>query len=164
MQVTIDLSEQDLERFRNALARARSSVRSVDESELVDSVRHTLERMSLDEKPAYIRERIDRVGRLLEMVEDEEFALPVAQREEILRVLVYFCDPEDLIPDDTPVVGMLDDAIMLELLLREERPLLEAYERFRECRASLGPKPEAYEARKAWLAALKKCRNLVFDW
>ena len=31
--------------------------------------------------------------------------------ESILGALVYFCDPEDLIPDNIPGLGYLDDAI-----------------------------------------------------
>ena len=55
----------------------------------------------------------------------------------MLSGLAYLCDPEDLIPDDIPGIGMLDDAVMIELVFRELRHELEAYEDFRAYRESL---------------------------
>ena len=44
---------------------------------------------------------------------------------------MYFSDPEDLIPDDIEVIGLLDDAIVLEILVRRLRHVLQAYADFR---------------------------------
>jgi uncharacterized membrane protein YkvA (DUF1232 family) len=54
----------------------------------------------------------------------------------VLCALVYFCDPEDLIPDSIPGLGYLDDAIMIELVFRELRHEIEAYDDFVQWRAS----------------------------
>ena len=48
----------------------------------------------------------------------------------MLSGLAYLCDPEDLIPDDIPGIGMLDDAVMIELVFRELRHELDAYQDF----------------------------------
>ena len=72
------------------------------------------------------------------MLEDEAWALPQLERAEVLKLLAYFSDPEDLIPDDVAVIGLLDDAIMLELLLREIRHVVAAYDDFRRAREDLG--------------------------
>ena len=53
----------------------------------------------------------------------------------ILAAFVYFGDPEDILPDDIPVIGYLDDVIILELVSRELQHVREAYEdycRYRE--------------------------------
>src|SRR5690606_9152285 len=47
---------------------------------------------------------------------------------------VYFADPKDVIPDHVQVLGYLDDAIMIELCVRELRHELEAYDDFCEYR------------------------------
>ena len=59
----------------------------------------------------------------------------MTRRERILAAFVYFGDPEDILPDDIPVIGYLDDVIILELVSRELQHVREAYEdycRYRE--------------------------------
>ena len=51
-------------------------------------------------------------------------------RSRVLEGLAYVADSSDLVPDDVPVLGLVDDAIMLELVLRELHHELEGYEEF----------------------------------
>ena len=46
----------------------------------------------------------------------------------VLNALAYLAEPEDLIPDHIPGIGFLDDAIMIELVVRELRPEIDADE------------------------------------
>ena len=159
MKITFDLEPADIERFNRARADARVAVRSADEGELVDCAKHTLDGLPLAAAPLYVRDRIQQVQRMIMMLEDEEWALPPALRQEVLSALVYFSDPDDMIPDAVPIIGLLDDAIMLELLLREERDLLDAYDQFCAMRRALGPLPDDLSARTAWCASLRDGRQ-----
>ena len=47
---------------------------------------------------------------------------------------MYFADPEDILPDDIPVIGYLDDVIIIELVARELVHVREAYDDFCEFR------------------------------
>jgi uncharacterized membrane protein YkvA (DUF1232 family) len=67
---------------------------------------------------------------MIAMLLDEEWRLPKFERERLLATFVYFGDPEDLIPDNIPVIGFLDDVILIELLLRDLRHVREAYRDF----------------------------------
>jgi len=51
-----------------------------------------------------------------------------------LNALAYFTEPDDLIPDHIPGLGFLDDAIMVELVVRELEHEIEAYRDFCEFR------------------------------
>ena len=61
----------------------------------------------------------------------------------MLNALAYFAEPDDLIPDQIPGLGFLDDAIMVELVVRELRHEIEAYEDFRVFR----DRPHKFNAR-----------------
>jgi uncharacterized membrane protein YkvA (DUF1232 family) len=130
MKITFELEPGDIERFHEALARAERRVACAEEHDIVDAARHALATLPIASAPGYVRRRLDEVERLLAMLEDEAWALPQVERAEVLRLLAYFSDPEDLIPDDVAVIGLLDDAIMLELLLKRIRHVVIAYGEF----------------------------------
>ena len=93
-----------------------------------------VERLRSTARSPFIRRRIDRVARLVAMLDDPEWQLPELERGRVLDGLAYVADVEDLVPDNVPVLGLVDDAIMLELLLRELRHELDAYEEFDQYR------------------------------
>jgi uncharacterized membrane protein YkvA (DUF1232 family) len=64
------------------------------------------------------------------MLTDEDWQLPEIDRERLLATFVYFADPEDILPDDIPVIGYLDDVIIIELAVGELKHVREAYEDF----------------------------------
>ena len=135
MRITFELEPGDIERFHEALARAEQRVACAEESDIVHATRHALETLPIASAPGYVRRRLLEVERLLEMLEDEAWALP--------QHLAYFSDPEDLIPDDVAVIGLLDDAIMLELLMKQIRHVVIAYAEFRSLRDA---QPDAADA------------------
>ena len=62
---------------------------------------------------------------LLDMLTDPDWKLEDSERSPVLATLAYLCDPEDVIPDEIPGIGLLDDAVMIELVFRELRHELE---------------------------------------
>ncbi|MEP6485487.1 MAG: YkvA family protein, partial [Rudaea sp.] len=128
MRITIELEQADLERFLAAFE--KRLLREVDECDVLDAAKHALNTLPIGSAPAYVRKQITSVQRFILMLEDEDWALPRPQRDHVVETLVYFSDPEDLIPDDIEVLGLLDDAIVLELLLRGQRHVMQAYTDF----------------------------------
>ena len=47
---------------------------------------------------------------MIRMLEDAEWKLEDPHRSRVLQALAYFVDPRDMIPDQIPGVGFLDDA------------------------------------------------------
>jgi uncharacterized membrane protein YkvA (DUF1232 family) len=80
--------------------------------------------------PDFIRERLVRLDDMIAMVRDEGWRLEEEDRQRVMSVLVYFADPKDVIPDHVEVLGFLDDAIMIELSVRELQHELDAYDDF----------------------------------
>ncbi|ANB17015.1 YkvA family protein [Dokdonella koreensis] len=130
MRITIELEPADLDLLATALEASRRTAAHSDEVDIIDGAKHALDGLCAGSVPSYIRKRLVHVQRLIVMLEDEAWALPAPEREEVLATLAYFSDPEDLIADDIQIIGLLDDAIVLELLVRRMRHVLSAYDRF----------------------------------
>jgi len=137
MRITFELDSTDLKRFHAAFTRSRRLAVEAEEVDIIDAAKLALDTLCLTSVPTYVRKRLVHVQRLLLMFEDDEWVLPAPQRIDALAALAYFGDPEDLIPDHLDVIGLLDDAVMLELLARRMRHVLDAYARFCEFRATL---------------------------
>ena len=136
LRISFELSDSDLRFFRNALKRSRDVVRSADESEIIEAIRGVIDEIRESEPlPDFVATRLPELDSMLQMLADDEWQLPATDRERILAAFVYFGDPEDILPDDIPVIGYLDDVIILELVARELQHVREAYEdycRYRE--------------------------------
>ena len=135
LRISLELTERDLGFFRNALRKSRDAVRDAEEAEIVDAIGDVLQEIrSSDPLPDFVGRRLPALESLIGMLADEEWQLPDADRERLLATFVYFADPEDILPDDIPVIGFLDDVIMIELVVREMRHVRDAYEDFRTFR------------------------------
>ena len=138
MRITFELESADLERFQSAFARARHLAANAEEVDILDAAKQALDAICIDQVPGYVRKRLVHVQRLVVLLEDNEWNLPGRERCEALAALVYFSDPDDLIPDHLEVIGLIDDAIMLELIARRMRHVLDAYHQFCSFRNALG--------------------------
>ena len=130
LSITIDLSDTDLEYFQDALRRAQSSAGVKSPQEITDAAGRVLVASNDAQVPAFIAERLSKLESLINMVHDEGWALGEEDKRRVLTALAYFAEPNDVIPDDVPVVGYLDDAIMIELCVRELKHEVEAYDDF----------------------------------
>lgn len=128
LSINIELSDKDIERFRAAQSASEASAKSPDE--IVKAAIDLLKAAQVDSLPDFIRQRLEGLDSLIAMLNDEGFALPEEDRRHVVSALVYFVNPQDAIPDHTPVLGYLDDAIMIELCLRQLHNEIEAYEDF----------------------------------
>jgi len=162
MRITIELEPSDIDRFLKALERSRRIARDADECDVIASAKQALNTLVIGNAPEYVRKRMVGVQRLIVMLEDEAWALPPPEREDVLEALVYFSDPEDLIPDDVEVIGLLDDAIVLELVLKRQRHVLQAYHDFCTFRSALAAIPDTPELRVAKAGKLARRREALF--
>lgn len=136
-RLTIELSDRDLRHFRRELQRSRDSVSIADDEEILAAASEFVARLRQSELPDFVTERLTKIEMLLAMLTDADWPLEEQERAPVLAALAYACDPEDIIPDEIPGIGLLDDAVMVELVFRELAHQLEAYEDFRRFRRSL---------------------------
>ena len=134
LTLTFELSDRDLDHFNQALAAARAQAGQKNADEIIAAASRLLGGADKIEVPDFVGQRLERLDALIAMLRDDGWNLPEEDRERVLSALVYFADPSDIIPDDVPVLGFLDDAIMIELCVRDLHHELDAYDEFCEYR------------------------------
>lgn len=156
LRVTFDLGDQDLKHFQLIMREARKASKQFGQEEIIEGAHELLEEVRQAKVPEFIRERLEKLETMTKMVTDDEWKLPQEEIDRVLNALAYFSEPEDLIPDHIPGLGFLDDAIMVELVVRELKHEIEAYTDFCAFRAEeekrrkkLGK--DDYVTREEWL-------------
>ncbi|MFQ5416792.1 MAG: YkvA family protein [Myxococcota bacterium] len=134
MKVSFELSPRDIRYFRGRLQQAREGAEDTDEKTIIRLAEEMTEEARAAEPPEFVLERLLVLDQLIAMLRDDEWRIEGRDRARILDALVYFVDPEDLIPDRVPGIGYLDDAIMVELVSQELTHDIKAYEDFCEYR------------------------------
>jgi uncharacterized membrane protein YkvA (DUF1232 family) len=156
LSINFELSDRDLEHFNNAIKAAAFTAGSKSAEEVTAAAGKLLETAGDLQLPDFIIERLDKLDALIAMLRDEGWALPEDDRQRVLSALVYFADPQDIIPDSVPVLGYFDDAIAIELCVRELKHEIDAYEEFCDFRQNeaerRGLNPSAV-GRADWLGA-----------
>jgi len=134
LSIHFELSDRDLAHFTQALEAARASAADKSADEIIAAASSLLEGAGKVEVPDFIAERLDRLDALIAMLRDDGWHLPEEDRQRVLSALVYFADPSDVIPDNIPVLGYFDDAIAIEMCVRDLKHELSAYDEFCEFR------------------------------
>ena len=137
MSITLnfELNDQDLAYFKQAAERSKQAAKGKSSEEIVASAVAMLADAQKVHIPDFIRDRLLRLDDMIAMVRDEAWALPDEDQRRVLSALMYFCDPDDVIPDNVEVLGFLDDAVMIELSMRELKHELDAYDDFCDYRS-----------------------------
>ena len=139
LRITIDLQDEDLRHFRLIMRQARNAAVRLQPEEIVASAEELLTGIDTAALPRFVRDRVAKLDIMIRMLNDHEWRLPKKDTNRVLNALAYFTEPEDLIPDHVPGIGYLDDAIMIELVVRELRHEIDAYEDFCAFRAEQPP-------------------------
>jgi uncharacterized membrane protein YkvA (DUF1232 family) len=130
LAITIELGDADLAHFIDAMKTAQQEATNLSAQEITDAAAKLLADGRDNKLPSFIADRLSKLDSMISMVNDQGFALPDEDRQRVLACLTYFANPTDIIPDNVPVLGFLDDAIMIELVVRELQHEVEAYDDF----------------------------------
>jgi len=117
------------------------------------SLARWLEQLPLEKAEATIALRMARAQSLAFMLEDPDWDIPVAIAARGRQLVAALIGSENLIPDNTPLFGHLDEALMVELTWAEFEGEVGDYLDFRRFRAAQGFHGTREEMRAAWESA-----------
>jgi len=145
----LQLADAALLQFNYQLHDVNSQAPSVDAGQFAQLARW-LETLPGETAEATIALRLARAESLRRMLDDPDWELPQDLRERGVHLLDYLYRFDDLIPDDLPVIGHLDDALLIELSWSEFEGEVRDYEHF--CRYCLENRVRGNtaERRAAW--------------
>ncbi len=132
MKVSFALDDQDIAYFRSRFRKAKRVARGQDEADVIAQARSLVSTVRATKKaPHFVRESVTAIEDLVELIEDQYYKAPKAVVNKVIAALAYFANPDDLIPDEIPVLGFLDDAIMIKIVEMEFKHELAAFRKFR---------------------------------
>lgn len=130
LEIVVKLNEQDLEHFRSAMRKIYSAKSDLDDKTIINHARETISEIRQSDAPEYIQERIGNLEALIGLLTNSHWKISPGDRLKILETLAYFTEVHDLIPDELPGVGYLDDAFMIDITCQDFKDELEAYRDF----------------------------------
>lgn len=130
LHISFRLSDRDLEFFSSVMEKSRQKAAEISEQQVIDNAKQLLAQVNECDTTDFIRDHMAQLDTLISMIVDEGWGLIEDDRSRILAALSYFSEPQDLIPDDTPGLGFLDDAIIIEVVFQALEHEIQAYREF----------------------------------
>ena len=155
IQISLELSESDLTHFRELMKTAIEKAKDLPVDEVISKAQALCKEMENASVPDFVKQRLGSLQMLVDALQDDEWQVPEEEKTEIITSLAYFSEPHDLVPDEIPGLGYLDDAIMIELVIQDMSLDLEAYQSFCSYRKAEENRrgEEANVDRESWLSA-----------
>jgi len=136
LHINFRLSDSDLEFFSGVMDQALEKVKDFSQEQIIANAEKLLQRVNESDTTDFIRDHMGQLETLISMVVDEGWGLIEDDRARVLAALSYFSEPQDLIPDDTPGLGFLDDTIIIEIVCKALEHEIQAYGEFLIFRAT----------------------------
>ncbi len=130
LQINFELSQADLDHFCQVLKLSRKSATDIPAEKIIENAKLLLKQVQQSDARDFVRQGINQLETLIGMLQHKTWHLADDDRERVLTALSYFSESADLIPDDIPGLGFLDDAIMIEIVCRELEHEIQAYKEF----------------------------------
>jgi hypothetical protein len=155
----LELEPERLAVFNNALRELSPDAPAMTLDQIASAGERALARHADGSTPPFIASRIAAFERLQRMAEDAAWGMAPTLRRRVDVVRAYREREDDLIPDGEPVIGLLDDAVLVDValqLLHDELADYEDFCRFRRVAADFAgvPEDEVGLSRAHWLEAM----------
>ena len=161
-----ELEPARLDRFNQALLALSPEAPRVTMDQIASAAERALARHRDGGIPPFVVSRMAALERLEAMAADAAWGASAELRRQVDVLHAYREEDGDLIPDAQPVIGLLDDAVLVDVALQLLRGELADYEdfcRFRRVAAEFAGLPEADTGltRSHWLEAMVQAHDSI---
>lgn len=158
-----ELEPQRLERFNQALRDLSPEAPAMTLDQIASAANRALHRHPDEGTPPFVQSRMDALAQLQALADDADFGPSPELRRQMRVLRAYRDDDADLIPDHIAVVGLLDDAVLIDValqLLHDELADYEDFRRFRKVAAEFAGIDECATGltREQWLEAIQQAQ------
>ena len=159
-----ELEQVRLDRFNRALRELSPDAPAMSLDQIASAAERAIARHRDGATPPFVQSRMAALARLEGLAADMAWSASLELKRQIGVLLEYRHDAGDLIPDDRPVIGLLDDAVLVDVALQLLRGELADYEdfcRFRRVAAEFAGMSEAETGltREHWLEAMLQAHH-----
>ena len=176
---SLELREEKLRRFNEVVQRVAPDRPAFKAEQIAGAARRVLRAAMKGQESTFIKVRMRRAGEIRAALDDAQWKV-AAKIEPAMREIVAYLDEgaSALIENDVPVVGLLDDAILVDAAMDTLREELDDYADFCRYRvgeaARLGISPNQVQVRReCWFherqqelrleQQLRRVRNARYD-
>jgi uncharacterized membrane protein YkvA (DUF1232 family) len=126
------LSDAEHRRLEQELHRRARNVSPNDEKNVFDKLPGKLSSvmMSVNQHFPNIQDMIQTVKMLFDMIRDKNFTIEWSSKALIIGGLLYFISPIDFLPDFIPVLGYIDDAVVISFVIKAIVAEVDRYKAF----------------------------------
>lgn len=132
----VSFTDADLHHFNACVARVAPGTPALDSLQIAGAARRLARAVGNGGESRFIQIRMRRAGEVRSLLADEGWTCDAALRRRMQELIAYLDGAQRLIPDDVPVIGGLDAALLVDLAMEEMRAELDQYADF--CRHRQG--------------------------
>ena len=148
----LQLDASAVSRFDGLLHEVYPEARHVDVDRIA-SIGRWLQDLPPELARTALDERLSRIELLRTMIDDADWDHRETASGRVRKLLAYLDQDVDLIPDSIPLLGLLDDVILLELAWPAVETEADDYLDFCRFRESDQPTGDGAQQREAWINA-----------
>lgn len=132
----VSFSEADLRHFNETTARVVPGAPPLDGLQIAGAARRLARAVGEESQAHFIRIRMRRAAEARALLADPQWTCDDALRQRMADLVAYVDGKQRLVPDDVPVIGGLDAALLVDLAMQAMRAELDEYADF--CRYRSG--------------------------
>lgn len=128
--ITVDIDDQVKEHFNKFIEKHGIEVDPDD----ITQARKEIAEIRSGNSDGYILSQVNNLEAMITMVVDKTWKIKKTNMEKINATIKYFVDDDDIIPDNIPGIGYLDDCIIIDSTMDDVHDELMEFEDFSRTR------------------------------